>query len=64
MKIYKILLLTITSVLLLTGCATKVQNEVLSSNKEEISKLLTELINKEKEIIQLKENLENCKESK
>ena len=64
MKIYKVLLLTLTSTLIFTACATKVQDEVLSSNKQEISKLLTQMIEKEKEIFLLKEKIEDCKENK
>ena len=64
MKTYKIILITISTAFLFTACATKVQDEVLSSNKQEISKLLTQVINKEKEILNLKEKIEDCKESK
>lgn len=49
---------------LFTACASKAQEEVSKSNKQEVSKLLTTLIKKEKEIIKLTQELEDCKNQK
>ena len=64
MKTLKILLITIITTFFFSACATKVQDDVLSSNKTEISKLLTQVIEKEKEILHLKEKVEDCEDSK
>jgi cell division protein FtsB len=45
-----------------TACSSKVQTQVVDSNKEDISKLLKTLINKEQEINKLNQKLEDCKE--
>lgn len=47
-----------------TACSSKSQSDIIDSNKEDISGLLKTLIEKEKEINNLKLDLENCKNSK
>ncbi|MGA1940005.1 hypothetical protein [Arcobacter sp. YIC-310] len=46
-----------------TACVTKSQTDVLDSSKEDVSDLLSQLIEKEKEINRLNKKLEACKEA-
>lgn len=46
-----------------TACVTKSQTDVLDSSKEDVSDLLSQLIEKEKEINKLNKKLEACKEA-
>lgn len=55
-------LILIFLILLFQGCSTKSQNDIIDSNKNDISDLLRTLIEKEKEINNLKLSLEKCKE--
>ncbi|RXJ85081.1 hypothetical protein [Arcobacter cloacae] len=47
-----------------TACSSKSQTEVINSASKDISELLKTLIQKEKEINDLNQKLENCKDSK
>lgn len=62
-KITLILTLTILATVF-TACSSKSQTEIIDSNKEDISGLLKTLIEKEKEINNLKLQLEKCQNSK
>ena len=64
MKNLILFLLTISLTTFLVGCSSKSQNDMIDSNKEDISKLLKTLIEKEKEINNLTRQLEDCKNSK
>lgn len=57
----KLLLLTIFISLLFSACSSKTESAVLDSSKEDVSVLLNKLIEKEKEIIDLTRQLEECK---
>jgi uncharacterized protein YcfL len=57
----KNIIIIFLSIFLFTACTTKAQKEVSKSNTNEISKLLSTLIEKEKDIIKLTQELENCK---
>lgn len=47
-----------------TACVSKVQNDVIDSGSKDVSDLLRTLIQKEKEINELNQKLEDCKNSK
>ena len=47
-----------------TACSSKTQSDIIDSNSKDISSLLQTLIEKEKEINELNQKLENCKNSK
>lgn len=64
MKKYLLLILSLLFLFNFTACATKVQNEVSDSSTKDVSELLRTLIQKEKEINELNQKLEDCKESK
>ncbi|MDD3007447.1 MAG: hypothetical protein PHQ70_01130 [Arcobacter sp.] len=64
MKKYLLLVLSLLFLFNFTACATKVQNEVYDSSTNDVSELLRTLIQKEKEINELNQKLEDCKESK
>ena len=64
MKKYLLLVLSLLFLFNFTACATKVQNEVSDSTTNDVSELLRTLIQKEKEINELNQKLEDCKESK
>jgi|GEM_PF-2245267 len=64
MKILKFTLASLFISILFTACTSKVQTHVVESNKDDISKLLKTLIEKEKEINQLNQKLEDCKKAK
>ncbi len=49
---------------LFTACSSKVQNDMLDSSKDDVSNLLNKLIQKEKKINKLTQELENCKNNK
>lgn len=59
-----LLLSTIFLVFSLTACSSKTQSEVIDSNSKDVSDLLRTLIQKEKEINELNQKLEDCKYSK
>ena len=61
MKQIKIILIAIFLILNFTACSSKVQTDVIDSNKKDISELLSNLIKKEKEINKLTQELEDCK---
>ena len=48
----------------LTSCSTKAENDVMNSGSKDVSDLLRTLIQKEKEINELNQKLENCSNSK
>lgn len=60
----KTIILISTILFLFTACTSKAQKDVTKSNTKEISKLLSTLIQKEKEIIKLTQELEDCKAKK
>jgi len=64
MKTLKLILITTFLSFLLSACSSKVQTEVIESKTEDISKLLNDLIKKEKEIAELTQKLEDCKNQK
>jgi len=64
MKTLKLILITTFLSFLLSACSSKVQTEVIESKTEDISKLLNDLIKKEKEIAELTQKLEDCKNHK
>ena len=64
MKKYLLLVLSLLFLFNFTACATKVQNEVSDSSTNDVSELLRTLIQKEKEINDLNQKLESCKNSK
>ena len=64
MKILKLTLSILFISTLFIACASKTQNQVKDSNKDDISNLLKTLIEKEKEINKLNQTLEDCKEAK
>ena len=64
MKKTLLLIISIFTIFLLNGCASKAQTDVIDSNSKDISELLKTLIQKEKEINELNKKLENCKEQK
>lgn len=47
-----------------TACTSKAQTDVTNSNSQDVSDLLRTLIQKEKEINNLNQKLEDCKNSK
>ena len=47
-----------------TACTSKTQTDVTNSNSQDVSDLLRTLIQKEKEINELNQKLENCSNSK
>ncbi|QKF65731.1 hypothetical protein AVENP_0149 [Arcobacter venerupis] len=47
-----------------TACVSKTQNDVIDSGSKDVSDLLRTLIQKEKEINELNQKLEDCKNSK
>ena len=47
-----------------TACTSKAQTDVSNSNSQDVSDLLRTLIQKEKEINDLNQKLENCRNSK
>ena len=47
-----------------TACTSKAQTDVTNSNSQDVSDLLRTLIQKEKEINDLNQKLENCRNSK
>jgi len=48
----------------LSACTSKTQTDVVDSGSKDVSNLLRTLIQKEKEINELNQKLENCKNSK
>jgi cell division protein FtsB len=62
MKILNITLSILFITFLFTACTSKTQTHVVDSNKDDISKLLKSLIEKEQEINKLNQKLEDCKE--
>jgi outer membrane murein-binding lipoprotein Lpp len=64
MKKSTILIISLFTIFLLSGCTSKAQTDVIDSNSKDISGLLKTLIQKEKEINELNKDLENCKEQK
>ena len=54
-----LLLSTIFLVFSLTACSSKTQSEVIDSNSKDVSDLLRTLIQKEKEINELNQKLED-----
>ena len=48
----------------LTSCSSKAQTDVVDSGSKDVSDLLRILIQKEKEINELNQKLENCSNSK
>ncbi|MGB5792063.1 hypothetical protein [Poseidonibacter sp.] len=63
MKQIKITLIAIFLILNFTACSSKVQTDVIDSNKKDISELLSNLIKKEKQINKLMQELEDCKKA-
>ncbi len=59
-----LLLSTLFLIFGLTACSSKTQSEVIDSNSKDVSDLLRTLIQKEKEINELNQKLENCSNSK
>ncbi len=47
-----------------SACTSKVQNDILDSSKDDVSNLLSKLIQKEKEVNRLTQELENCRNNK
>ncbi|GGD30149.1 hypothetical protein GCM10012288_00180 [Malaciobacter pacificus] len=64
MKILKFTFIISLCTLIFNGCSSKSQDDMIDSNKQDISQLLKTLIQKEKEINNLNRELENCKNSK
>lgn len=64
MKILKLSLTILFISTLFTACTSKVATHVEESNKEDVSGLLKKLIEKEQEVNQLNQTLEDCKKSK
>jgi septal ring factor EnvC (AmiA/AmiB activator) len=64
MKILKFTFIISLCTLIFCGCSSKSQDDMIDSNKQDISQLLKTLIQKEKEINNLNRELENCKNSK
>lgn len=64
MKKLTLYIFTLLLATFFTACSSKSQSDIIDSNKEDISGLLKTLIEKEKEINNLKLDLENCKNSK
>ena len=62
MQIIKLLLSIFLLSVLFTACSSKVQTQVVNSNKEDVSDPLKKLITKEKEINKLNQKLEDCPE--
>lgn len=60
MKILKLLLSTLFISAFFTACTSIVQNNLVKSNKNDVSSLLKTLIIKEKEINKLNQALEAC----
>lgn len=48
----------------LSACSSKIQTDVVDSGSKDVSNLLRTLIQKEKEINELNQKLEDCKNSK
>lgn len=64
MKKSSILIISLLTIFLLSGCTSKAQTDVIDSNSKDISELLKTLIQKEKDINELNKKLESCKEQK
>ncbi|UTJ06638.1 hypothetical protein [Arcobacter roscoffensis] len=62
MKKLLLTILTLGITIFFTACSSKSQNDVLNSSKQDVSDLLSQLIEKEKEINKLTKQLEACKE--
>lgn len=62
MKKLLLTILTLSITIFFTACSSKSQNDVLNSSKQDVSDLLSQLIEKEKEINKLTKQLEACKE--
>lgn len=58
--IYKTSIFVLLLSLFLISCSTKNESYVATSQNEDISELLQKVINKEKEINELKKQLEQC----
>lgn len=63
MKQIKIIFIAIFIIVNFTACSSKVQTDVIDSNKKDISELLSNLIKKEKQINKLMQELEDCKKA-
>jgi PBP1b-binding outer membrane lipoprotein LpoB len=63
MKTLKLTISILFITILFTACSSKVETHVVESNKDDVSKLLKTLIQKEKEINKLNQNLEDCKKT-
>ena len=64
MKKSSILIISLFTIFLLSGCTSKVQTDIIDSNSKDINDLMKTLIQKEKDINELNKKLENCKEQK
>lgn len=64
MKTINIFLIPLLATFILSACSSKSQTQIIDSSKEDISSLLKTLIEKEKEINNLKLELEKCKSTK
>ncbi len=62
MKKLLLTILTLSITIFFSACSTKSQNDVLNSSKQDVSDLLSQLIEKEKEINKLTKQIEACKE--
>lgn len=62
MKKLLFIITTIFMTTFFTACSSKSQNDVLNSSKQDVSDLLSQLIEKEKEINKLTKQLEECKQ--
>ncbi len=60
----KLFIYTLLFPIFFISCTSKVQNDMLDSSKDDVSKLLNKLIQKEKEINRLNQELEDCQNSK
>lgn len=64
MKKLNIILISIFLALSFSACSSKAENTVLKSTKNDVSDLLSKLIEKEREINRLTQELEDCKNKK
>ena len=64
MKKRSILIISLFTIFLLSGCTSKDQTDIIDSNSKDINDLMKTLIQKEKDINELNKKLENCKEQK
>ena len=64
MKKSSILIISLFTIFLLSGCTSKAQTDIIYSNSKDINDLMKTLIQKEKDINELNKKLENCKEQK